>query len=308
MFETPVLFIIFNRPETTRRVFEVIRQIKPRYLFIAADGPRLDKKEDIEKCKNALEVVKQVDWECNIKTLFREQNLGCGLGPSGAISWFFKQVEDGIILEDDCLPHPDFFTFCADLLAKFKNNPLILSISGTNFQNGKKRGDASYYFSVHNRVWGWATWRRTWQNYDYYLNNIDEQESVSMVRHLFRSKTEQNYWLNVFNCSKLNQTDNSAWDFQFMFLQWKSCGLTVTPNINLVSNIGYDEDATHTAWGKNNPNLNRHIGAIYPLMHPVNIERDRQADEYYFCKFIKPESSLRHKLNRKIKKIVHFNK
>ena len=141
MFETPVLFIIFNRPSTTHHVFEVIRQIKPKYLFVAADGPRSDKLDDIGNCKKTRSIIEEVDWECEVKTLFREKNLGCGKGVSGAISWFFEHVGEGIILEDDCVPNPDFFRFCSEQLERFRTNPLILSIAGTNFQNGKRRGD-----------------------------------------------------------------------------------------------------------------------------------------------------------------------
>jgi hypothetical protein len=304
MFQTPVLFIIFNRPDTTQQVFKVIRQIKPKYFFIFADGPRYNKVEDIEKCEKARKVVNQIDWDCDLKTLFREENLGCGIGPSSAISWFFEQVDEGIILEDDCLPHPDFFPFCKELLDKFRHNPMILSITGSNFQDSKKRGNASYYFSVHNRIWGWATWKRTWENYDYFLKNINENEFLPLVKSLFRYKCEQVYWSKVYKCSKTTQTDNSAWDFQFMFLQWKLGGLTVTPNTNLISNIGFGDDATHTPWGKNNPSLNRSTAAIYPVVHPDKIERNRKADEYYFFKFIKPKSNLMFRIRRKIKKIL----
>ena len=307
IFKTPILFIIFNRPDTTHLVFESIRKLKPKYLFVAADGPRLDKQEDIEKCKKVRSIIK-VDWECKVQTLYSKQNLGCGIGPSSAISWFFDHVNEGIILEDDCLPHPEFYNFCEDLLKKYRSNPLISSISGTNFQNGRKRGNGSYYFSVHNRIWGWATWKRTWEKYDYYLKNIDDKESQYIVQNLFKKKDEHAYWLKVFNNSKKTQTNNSAWDFQFMFLQWKIGSLTITPNVNLVSNIGYGLDATHTSWGKNNPNLNRQIGPIFPLIHPNKIEREWKADEYYFSKFIKPKSNFTYRLIRRISKLFYLRK
>jgi hypothetical protein len=306
MFETPILFIVFNRPETTMLVFEVIRQIKPKLLFIAADGPRPDKPEDIVKCRKTRDVVGKIDWDCEVKTLFREKNLGCGKGVSGAISWFFENVNEGIILEDDCVPHREFFYYCADLLKKYGDNPSILSIAGSNFQNGKKRGSASYYFSVHNRIWGWATWKRTWESYDITLNNIEDKESVHLVNSLFREKVEKAYWLKVFNLTKGGKID--TWDFQFMFLQWKLGGLTVTPNINLVSNIGYGDDATHTKWGKKNPNFTRPVGTIYPLIHPDKIERNRKADEFYFSKFIKPNYNLFFRINRKLKKILNITR
>lgn len=306
MFETPVLFIVFNRAETTQQVFNVIRRIQPKHLFISADGPRKDNPEDIEKCRNVRAIIAdQIDWECDLKTLYREQNSGCGIAPSRAISWFFEQVDEGIIIEDDCLPHPDFFLFCSELLAKYRNNPMVLSIAGSNFQDGIKRGNASYYFSVYNRIWGWATWKRTWENYDYFLGNIDKNESKIIVKSLFRLFSERMYWLKVYKCSKENQINNSAWDFQFMFLQWKLGGFTITPNTNLISNIGYGEDATHTAWGENDLNLNRSVEAIFPIDHPDKIERNRKADEYYFLKFIKPKSNYRNRIIRKTRKILN---
>ena len=304
MFETPILFIIFNRPETTRKVFNELCKLKPRNLYIAADGPRSDKPEDIDKCKNTRLVVQNIDWECNVQTLFRDNNLGCGKGVSEAISWFFGNVEEGIILEDDCIPHADFFLFCSELLSRYKSDTSVLSIAGSNFQDGKKRGDASYYFSVHNRIWGWATWRRTWENYDFLLKNIEENEFAALVNRLFRRKAEQEYWMKVFEMTKGGKID--TWDFQFMFSQWKLSGLTITPNANLVSNIGYDNDATHTAWGENNPNLNRQVYSIYPLSHPEKLDRDLKADEYYFTKYIKPPNRLWEKIDRNMKKILKF--
>lgn len=304
MFETPVLLIIFNRPHTTKLVFSAIREVKPKYLYVSADGPRENNSEDIDKCRDAREIIKQIDWQCDLKTYFRDTNLGCGLGPSDSITWFFTYVDEGIILEDDCLAHPEFFTFCSDMLSKYRNNFKILSIAGSNFQDGKQRGKGSYYFSIHNRIWGWATWKRTWDKYDYFLNYIDEKESEKIIESLFRLKSERKYWLVVFKNSKSTQTSNSAWDYQFMFLQWKIGGLTITPNTNLISNIGFGNDATHTAWGINDHNLNRKVWAIYPLRHPDKIERNYKADEYYFSTYIKPKSNFFYKVRRKIRKIL----
>lgn len=302
LFETPILFIIYNRPDTTSQVFESIRQIKPKYLYIAADGPRKYKPGDPERCKKARDIISKVDWACEVKTLFRDKNLGCGKGVSGAITWFFDNVEEGIILEDDCVPNMEFFRFCKDMLSRYKLNPAIVSVAGSNFQNGLKRGDASYYFSTHNRIWGWATWKRTWEQYDFFLNNIEEKDFLQILKSLFKLKKEREYWLDVFKCTKDGQID--TWDFQFMFLLWKLRGLTVTPNVNLVSNIGDGDEATHTTWGKDNLNLYIQTCNIYPINHPATIQRNRKADEYYFLKFINPKSSIGDRLRRKIKKFL----
>lgn len=304
MFETPILFLIFNRPYSTNLVFSAIRQIKPKYLFVAADGPRKERLEDVEKCKNARAIINNIDWECNIKTLFREQNLGCGIGVSSAINWFFEHVEEGIILEDDCVPHPEFFSFCADMLTKYKSNPRIMSIAGSNFQNEKKRGNASYYYSIHNRIWGWATWKNTWAQYDYNLFNTRETEIYQIIKLLFKSKSERKYWANILINVKNKLID--TWDYQFMFSLWKSEGLTITPNVNLVTNIGYGVDATHTTWVKENPNLYIATSEIYPLSHPNKINRNYRADKYYFCRLINPKKSLLFKLKRRLKKILHI--
>jgi len=182
-FNTPILFLVFNRPNTTQRVFNVIRQVKPKQLFVAADGPRRDKGADEEKCEATREIVKQIDWDCEVKTLFREENLGCGKAVSSAITWFFENVEEGIILEDDCLPNLDFFGYCEELLDRYRDNREVMFIGGDNFQKGKKWGDASYYFSAYNHVWGWATWKRTWDIYDFKLDSINENDIDSILNY-----------------------------------------------------------------------------------------------------------------------------
>ena len=155
--ETPVLFLVFNRPDTTAQVFEAIRQAKPPRLYVASDGAREDKEGELEKVKQVREIVSQVDWNCEVKTLFRDKNLGCKIAVSSAIDWFFEQEEMGIILEDDCLPHPTFFRFCQELLERYRDDERIGMISGNNFQFGRKCTDYSYYFSMYSHIWGWAS-------------------------------------------------------------------------------------------------------------------------------------------------------
>ncbi|MBA4056200.1 MAG: nucleotide-diphospho-sugar transferase, partial [Marivirga sp.] len=161
--ETPVLLLIFNRPDTTRRVFEAIRKARPKRLFVAADGPRQHKPEDADRCAKARKIATDVDWECEVKTFFRDTNVGCGRGPSGGISWFFEHVDEGIILEDDCLPSPLFFRFCAELLERYRDDKRVMEIGGNTFMDEANRDkEYSYYFSSHNNIWGWATWKRAW--------------------------------------------------------------------------------------------------------------------------------------------------
>ncbi|GHT56039.1 hemolytic protein HlpA [Bacteroidia bacterium] len=282
-FETPVLFLIFNRADTTQQVFDAIRERQPKYLYVAADGPRPDKEGEAEKCQQTRDIIKQVDWDCEVKTLFRDENLGCGLAVSSAITWFFENVEQGIILEDDCLPHPDFFMYCRDLLDKYKDNEQIMFVGGCNFQQGVTRGDASYYFSAFALVWGWASWRSAWKKYRYDLSGVSLQQFEHAIRHYFCDASIIRFWKNIFRLMQQHKID--TWDFQWAISIWFNRGLTIIPNKNLVSNIGFGEDATHTT-GKSKNNLaNLPTFAILPLKHPNTIEQDKNADVHVAYKF-----------------------
>ena len=163
---SPILFLIFNRPETTKKVFSAIKEVQPPRLYIAADGPRSEQPDEADHCELARTIATKVDWDCEVKTLFRDQNLGIRIAVSQAIDWFFEQEPEGIILEDDCLPDQSFFWFCKELLEKYRNDTRIMHIGGTNFQFGKNRTNYSYYFSRYAHIWGWASWRRAWEYYD----------------------------------------------------------------------------------------------------------------------------------------------
>lgn len=183
-----VLFIIFNRPETTQRVFEAIRLAKPSRLYVAADGARENKAGENELCEQTRKIIQNIDWQCDVKTLFQKENLGCGKAVSKAISWFFENEEMGIILEDDCLPHPSFFKYCEELLEKYKNNEMIGIISGSNFQKSKKIGDCSYYFSDLINVWGWASWARNWNDFKFNVNELNDNLVLSEIKKRFPEK------------------------------------------------------------------------------------------------------------------------
>lgn len=278
MLKTPVLFLVFNRPDTTERVFEQIRIAKPTKLFIAADGPRDDKEGEIERCSKVREIVKKVDWDCEIKTLFREKNLGCKMAVSSAISWFFENVEEGIILEDDCLPNQSFFSFCSSLLVHYRDNSHIMHISGTNFQNGKIRGQGTYYFSKYPLVWGWASWRRAWKLYDLEMNNLELFLKSNSIENISHDKDEQAFWLNYFaivHSGKIN-----TWDIQWLFSILFRNGLSIIPNKNLISNIGFGIEATHTIGESKFSNLP--IKKLDKIVHPAFIKREFEADYYYY--------------------------
>ncbi len=281
-FSIPILFVVFNRLDTAERVFEKIKELQPQKLYIAADGPRVNKEGEQEKCNEVRALAKKVDWECELKTLFREQNLGCAKAVSGAISWFFENEEMGIILEDDCLPHADFFPYCQELLEKHKDNSRISMISGSNFQEGHKRGNASYYFSAIPLIWGWATWRRTWQNYDLYLNNYSLTDFKKNIKPYF-SFYERLVWKDRFLSMK--KRENNTWDYQFVFHIWKQQGLCIVPNVNLVTNIGLDS-GTHFEKIATNHKFFIQSAPILPLVHPKQIQQDKQADTFYYKQFV----------------------
>ncbi|WP_162426447.1 FkbM family methyltransferase [Pontibacter pudoricolor] len=280
-FSTPILFIIFKRPDTTAQVFRQIRAVKPSKLFVAADGPRVDKEGEAVLCEKTRQVVlDNIDWDCEVHTLLRDDNLGCGLGPSSAISWFFDHVEEGIILEDDCLPSLSFFSYAAYCLDKYRNNLKIMHIGGNNFL-GRKWGDASYFYSAYNHVWGWATWRRSWELYNYNLQALDESKLRSALGNYFPWSI-RNSWFNYYKSlleRKINDRENrwDFWDYQWTFCIWLNQGLCVYPNVNLVSNIGFGPGATHTLdiTNKFNSLASQELEAI---SSPHNIKRNKEAD------------------------------
>ncbi|MCK4386474.1 MAG: glycosyltransferase family 2 protein [Candidatus Pacebacteria bacterium] len=279
---TPVLFLIFNRPDITQKVFDVIKKVQPKQLFIVADGARND--EEWKECDKARNIINQVDWDCEIHKNYSDKNLGCKIRVSSGIDWFFENVEEGIILEDDCVPHQSFFYFCKELLDKYKNDDEIMCITGNNFQNNIKRGDSSYYFSIFNHCWGWASWRRAWQHFDIEMKSFPEFERKNKIKKISNQKIAQKYWLKNFQAAYENKVN--SWAYIWTYTCWKQKGLTCLPNINLVSNIGFDEQATHTT-DKNSKNANIPTQKIiFPLSHPklikVNKKADNYTNKYYF--------------------------
>jgi hypothetical protein len=275
MLDTPVLLLVFNRPDTTRRVFEAIRQAKPRQLFIAADGPRPGRPDDAARCAEVRAVVGHVDWDCEVKTLFRDHNLGCGVAPAGSITWFFEQVEHGIILEDDCLPEPSFFPFCGELLHHYRHHDNVMMISGNNFQP-KSRGEGSYYFSRYGHTWGWATWRRAWQHYDFNIPAFDAVSTQAPFRATFQTEAEFQFWRKTFDEVKHGRRKD-IWDYQWFFCIRARGGISIVPNVNLVSNVGFGQDATHTY--NADPNVaNRQVQPLHRISHPRTIRVDEKAD------------------------------
>ena len=269
--DTPILFLIFNRPEPTAGVFEKIRQQKPSKLYIAADGPRKNKDGENEQCDLTKRIViENIDWDCQVKTLFREENSGCGKAVSEAISWFFNHEDEGIILEDDCMPNESFFFFCASLLEHYRNNLKIMHISGSNLNDNIKPDNTTYHFSRYPITWGWATWKRAWANYDRELE--DSKFYYKLIEKRFNDPFERRFWKTVLRT--LPKLD--TWDYQWMFAILKANGLCVNTNYNFVLNIGFDESATHTTY--ENPYANLKTEAITSIIHPKKVKRNKEGE------------------------------
>jgi hypothetical protein len=275
---TPILFLIFNRYDTTQKVFTEIRKQKPKYLFVAADGPRKNKAGEAEQCQQVRDIIKQVDWDCELKTLFREENLGCKTAVSSAITWFFYQVEQGIILEDDCLPDASFFPFCEKLLDRYKNDTRIGHIGGNCFLPNEMDKNYSYNFSSISHIWGWATWRRVWQNFDLNFPYWEEARKDRNKRQsLFKNWREKIYF-STFISDTLKGVINT-WDVQYLYMLRVQNQLSIYPATNLVTNIGLNSaDATHTK-GKNNKHIIPASAIQMPLKHPPYILRNKRLDE-----------------------------
>jgi hypothetical protein len=242
LFTTPVLFLIFNRPDTTQKVFDAIKKAKPKQLFVAADGPRENKEGEKEKCEQARKIIEQVDWDCKVKTLFRDKNLGCKVAVSSAIDWFFENVKEGIILEDDCLPDQSFFQFCKKMLEKYRNDTRIMMITGTNYFINNIEIKESYFFSKHFTIWGWATWRRAWKHYDINMDAWGKFKKEDQLKYLTNSFIIKKHFEKTFDLISNNKMD--TWDIQWVFTCFFNNGLAIIPRCNLISNIGVE--GTHT--------------------------------------------------------------
>jgi hypothetical protein len=301
ILETPVLLLIFNRKEPLKQAIGALRQVRPSNLYIAADGPRTSKSGESALCNSVRRyVIESIDWECQIHTRFQTENQGCGKHVSGAITWFFEQVEEGIILEDDCIPHPDFFPYCSELLERYRDTEQVFTIGGNNFQPGTV-GGASYYFSTYGHIWGWATWRRAWAKYRYNLNDYDAQMMRKKMKKYFFDLQAFDYWWHVFDMMCTNPVD--TWDYQWSFCQWYHNGLSIMPNVNLVSNIGHGVDATHTKHFVEGI-LEKPTHPMPEIFHPNKILQAKQADLHsFYTNFEKKKSGY---LIRKVKEKIRF--
>jgi hypothetical protein len=284
--ESAVLFLLFNRPESTAKVFAEVRRARPQRLFLAGDGPRADMPGEAEQCAKARAIASEVDWDCDVQTRFLERNEGCCGAVSGAIDWFFSHVEEGIIIEDDTLPSTSFFSFCSQMLARYRDVPSVMHISGDNFQFGRVRGNGEYYASRFAHSWGWATWRRAWEKYDLSLDGFPE-EWPKIAKACELPPDVANWW--KINLENAKQGRCNTWDFQWHYAVMKHLGVCLIPNRNLVQNIGIGADATHMQ--------DQHIAAGLPTRPlrrfnpPSRLQIDQEADYFDFSHALHNEPS-----------------
>jgi len=301
--KSPVLLISFNRPDIALKVFNRVREVKPRRLYIAVDGPRHNHQTDTDLIEKTKQIYDQVDWDCKVFKRFRASNLGCKYAVSDAISWFFQNEEEGIILEDDTVPVSDFFRFCDELLPYYRNDSRIGNITGTNLQFGRKWGTATYYFSQYSHIWGWAGWRRVWEKYDVELSRFDESEVHWRLKEIFPDPFLAEAWMDTFRKQKSGQID--SWDYQFNFMCLFENMLCATPNSNLVSNIGFRQDATHTK-GEHIFHASLPTESIdFPIVHPRYFLPEKEADYFFLQKDFFIEGNWK-RYNKKTKRLKRW--
>lgn len=273
--DTPVVLIIFNRPGTTNHVFERIRQVRPRILLVVADGPRKDKADEPSLCRQARHIVEKVDWPCEVMKNYSEANLGCGTRVATGLDWVFQQVDEAIILEDDCVPDLSFFRFSHELLDRYKYQDRIMQVSGSNFLFGRRSVTCSYYFSRYSLCWGWATWRRAWRLFDFEMQSWLEDPEQCLRR--FDNRSERAFWQRTWD--SIAKGGLNVWAGRWALTCFNANGLSAAPTTNLVANVGFGSKATHTR--SRLLAVRPAVGALrFPLVHPATIERNVQADEY----------------------------
>lgn len=282
-YDIPILVTIFKRPDLTQLVFDQIRKVKPKQLFISADGARPHKTGETEQVEAARKIFEAVDWDCEVKTLYREQNLGCRMAMSGGIDWFFEHVEKGIILEEDCVPDLTFFPFVKEMLEKYENHEEIMSISGLNLiDNQFEQQENSYLFTKFVFYWGWATWKRAWNKMDVHMRRFPEFVEKNYIDRLLQDKSAQKYLLQKFHETHTKQND--SWAYAWFYNCVLHNGLSIVPKHNLIQNVGFGEEATHTNFAEKSFQTSSKA-LTFPLVHPKEIQAVPKAvaDQFFYA-------------------------
>lgn len=292
-----ILFMTYKRYETSVQVFDAIRKAQPPRLYFASNAPNPENNGEQIKVEEVRNLVKKIDWPCDIHTLFREKHLSVKYSISSAIDWFFENEEEGIILEDDVLPTQSFFMFCDELLHRYKKDMRVWHIAGNNFHSGWVRDPVySYYFSYYGSIWGWATWKTRWQYYDVNISNYEEIKHKGYLKDVLGSQEKLNFRIDSFDAI-INGLD--TWDYQWFYCRIINHGLSIVPNINFVKNIGFFENSTHTG-SINDFRAFMNSGDIeFPLNHPDFMIRDQVSDIKYLNKIAPNDQLLKFKKNIK---------
>lgn len=296
---TPISLFIFKRPETTKKVFKAIRFLKPSKLLVVADGPRASRLGEAEKCIAAREIIDEVDWECEVFKNYSETNLGCARRVSSGLDWVFSIVEETIILEDDCVPHHTFFRYCDELLEHYRNDERIMSVCGLSVPPSFRRDHSSYCFSRYQRCWGWATWKRAWQYYDHEMKLWPQVIEDDLLSEFLPDRQTVNFWHKKFWEVYRNEID--SWAYRWMFSCWLQSGLSILPDVNLISNIGTTSEATNTVNDSFAAQLSAHEMS-FPLRHPTYMVRDSQADR--FIQRTRHSAGLAYRVENKLKRLL----
>lgn len=275
-FETPVALLTFARPAETARVLHAIRQMRPRTLLVVSDGAREGRPDEAERVAQTRALLDTIDWDCDLRTNFATTNMGCRRRVSSGVDWVFQQVERAIILEDDCLPSPAFFQYCAEMLERYQDNPEIMTIAGTTYIAGQHRTPDSYHFSRYPLIWGWASWARAWRHYDVDMNDWPQQKAEGLLRRVIGDR-----WIELRMEEMFDHVHGGfdTWDVQLLYASVKRGGLNVIPVTNMILNIGYGEFATHTTGGPPKVVRKMQLGELsFPLAHPAAALRDSRGD------------------------------
>jgi hypothetical protein len=277
MFKVPILIIGFNRPDYIKKQMSILRSIKPKTLFISIDGPRENNEEDERKVAEVKSLIDQeCDWDMELFKNYAPRNLGCGPGPVSGIDWFFEHVEEGIILEDDCIADLSFFTYCEELLEKYRSDSRVMTISGSCYPLSVNTNDCSYSFSSFIHIWGWATWRRAWKHFDIEIKEFPSNKGQEAIRNTLQSSRAIHEWQKRFS-SVFGQEKAHIWDYQWMFASWLQGGITIHPKVNMIDNIGFGVDSTHTKDRSKSHAMNSNAMSS-PLSHPQEVEVDKEVD------------------------------
>ena len=265
-FTTPVIFIVFNRPDSSRIVFHAIARQRPSRLLIIADGPRLTRPSEAEVCEQVRDIVTQIDWPCEVSTNFSPTNMGCRKRIVSGLNWVFSLVNEAIILEDDCLPDASFFSFGHELLDRYRDDNRVSMVAGTNFMWRATPPSPSYFFSRMTHIWGWATWRRAWLLYDEHLSKWPAIRASGLLDQAFSERRAARYWTRIFD-QMYAGTGSDTWDYQWAYTNIVQNSLIAVPRTNLITNIGFGPGATHTVGV--DPNMVLPSAPIeFPLVHP----------------------------------------